>query len=126
MEPTTIVLLKILGPVFFLMAFAVFFRPLLMQKIIFDFLDEDEELFQWGCIGFVAGIVIVQFHNIWSGLPEVIISLTGWLMIAEGILFILFPSVAKRFIKLFSPSLLIVDGILALAIGTYFCWIGFL
>ncbi len=126
METTTIILLKILGPVFFLMAFAVFFRPLLMQKILFEFLDEDEELFQWGVIAFVMGIVIVQFHNIWSGLPEIIITLTGWIAIAEGILFILFPTVGKRLIRAFSPSLLMIDGLVALAIGTYFCWIGFM
>jgi len=126
MEPTTIALLKILGPVFLLMSFAVFFRPLLMEKIIFDFLEEDEELFQWGSMSFLLGVIIIQFHNIWTGIPESIVSLTGWIAIAQGILFILFPTRAKKFIRIFSPSILTIYGILALFIGTYFCWEGLL
>ena len=92
----------------------------------FDFLEEDEELFQWGSMSFLLGVIIIQFHNIWTGIPESIVSLTGWIAIAQGILFILFPTRAKKFIRIFSPSILTIYGILALFIGTYFCWEGLL
>jgi len=45
------------------------------------------------------GLLIVAFHNIWSG-PAVVFTLVGWALFAKGSLHLLSPQVAMRSLAL--------------------------
>ncbi len=44
-----------------------------------------------GLIVFVAGLSLVRFHNIWELSWRVLITLTGWLLLAAGLYRMIFP-----------------------------------
>jgi uncharacterized protein YjeT (DUF2065 family) len=45
------------------------------------------------------GLLIVAFHNVWSG-PAIVFTLIGWALLLKGALHLLFPTLAKRSLKI--------------------------
>jgi hypothetical protein len=41
------------------------------------------------------GLLIVAFHNVWSG-PAMVFTIIGWALLVKGTLHLLFPAVARR------------------------------
>ena len=74
-----------------------------------------------GLITLVAGLAIVQVHNVWSGGWPIAITLIGWLLILGGLLRILFPREMAHIASNFShsESLLLAASAGLVAMGAY-------
>lgn len=71
-----------------------------------------------GIVTFSLGVVIVLFHNDWSGLLAGIVSLVGWLAVLEGLVLIAYPGPLFDFAKkLMAPSLMNAFMSLTFALG---------
>lgn len=44
---------------------------------------------------FPLGVVIVSFHNVWSGLP-VVLTLIGWGLVLKGFIYFVFPAYGMK------------------------------
>ncbi len=120
MESETIVLAKILGPLYILTGLVFMGRPKLVKKMVKEFTKEEEELFQWGMVSFVVGVVILQFHFLWNTLPEILISTIGVLAIFKGIFYVFLPRVIGRITQKFNDIFIIFGSMFALILGIYF------
>lgn len=45
------------------------------------------------------GLLLVAFHNVWSW-PAVVFTLIGWALLVKGSLHLLFPTIARRSLKM--------------------------
>jgi hypothetical protein len=75
----------------------------------------------------LAGLFLIVMHNRWSPLPAAVISGLGWLVLLEGLLFLVLPDhLVERFIATFNTEgWYVVGGVLATAAGTYLAAFGF-
>ncbi len=120
METETIVIAKILGPLYILAGIVFLGRPKMVQKIVKEFLREEEELFQWGMVSFVIGIVVLQFHFLWNTFPEILVSFLGVFAVVKGILFVFLPRLTRRLTQKSIDLFIIFGAFLSIIIGMYF------
>lgn len=93
---------RVLGPFFTIVAIVVAVRLPDMRQLLSDFTSSDVWPWVVGAFILLGGIALVAFHQIWHGLPGIIVSVIGWLLVARGILLMAFPdtfaAVANRVI----------------------------
>jgi hypothetical protein len=51
--------------------------------------------FTWAMFAFVAGFLIISYHNVWTGWP-IIVTLIGWIGLIKGIMILLFPKMLEK------------------------------
>jgi len=82
-------------------------------------------LFTISAIELLLGLVIVLKHQVWEGWP-VLITLIGWAMVLEGILYLFAPEVFKRVRKMVkNDNLYNLFVIVSLALGIFLVYQGF-
>lgn len=123
---TSILIAKILGIVITTKALGVFIKGDEMIEMIQEMKRSKLLLYLVTTLELVAGLVIVLTHSVWVGWPTVI-TVIGWLMILEGMYFMLFPiEPCLRYIKKIKKSADIKKyAVIALIVGLYLIYKGF-
>jgi predicted lysophospholipase L1 biosynthesis ABC-type transport system permease subunit len=79
-----------------------------------------------GIAVFVAGLAIVQKHNVWTGGWPVLVTIFGWFLLVAGLMQMLFPvqlaEIAVNVIRAF--GVLIGAVIVQLLLGAFFPYLG--
>ena len=91
----SILLARLIGPVLLVAGLTALFNPKLLTEMGREFLAGRALLFLAGVLAMLAGLAIVNMHNVWTGWP-VIITLFGWISIAAGIVRMAFPDLARQ------------------------------
>jgi len=125
--PTSILIARLIGPVLVVVGLAALVNPKLLQDVGREFLASRAFIFIGGFLALLAGLAIVNTHNIWSGW-QVVITLIGWLAVLGGIIRLGFPALAKSLGEnlLTHPTLLRVASGLQLALGGFLMYVGYL
>ncbi|MGC2209752.1 MAG: hypothetical protein WA532_06530 [Candidatus Korobacteraceae bacterium] len=95
----TAFLSKLLGLYLVLISFAMFAHPQATIEATTALMENPAVLFVTAVFAMAAGLAMVLGHNVWSGgaLP-VVVTLTGWFMLAKAtLLLFLPPQVANAF-----------------------------
>lgn len=96
MDPTTIFLAKLAGPIILAVGLGIFFSRGYYQKVYRSLGNEPLAALISGMIAVAAGIALVLYHNRWDTLLAGIISLIGWLSIFKGLMLIIVPETIDR------------------------------
>ncbi len=89
-------------------------------------LISEELLLVTGFIFTISGIIVISIHNIWEFSWRGLISLVGWLLLAEGIFRLLFMGkIIKTIRNIDSLVPVKISLILTLIIGAYLTFISF-
>jgi hypothetical protein len=93
-----------------------------------NFAESPAVLYLGGAMALSAGMVIVTFHNIWSGGWVVLLTIIGWLAIVKGCLILIAPDIfgAKVGALMGNAKLLRLWGGIALVLGLVFGYFSFL
>jgi hypothetical protein len=124
----SIFLAKLIGPLLFFIGVSLLvnhegFRPMADQL-----LRNFALIYISGTITLVAGLAIVNLHNLWVRDWRVAITILGWLTVIGGIVRIVVPQHAATLgaAELTQPALLITVGIVAGLVGASLSYIGYL
>jgi hypothetical protein len=81
-----------------------------------------------GILSLVAGLAIVNPHNLWVSDWRVIITILGWLAIVRGVLSLLFPARMHAFGETITASTSgpIIGALIILVLGGILSWMGYL
>jgi len=90
----TILLARLIGPVLLVAGLIALFNPKLLVEMAREFLAGRALLFLAGVLAMLAGLAIVNTHNIWTGWP-VVITIFGWISIVAGIARMAFPELMR-------------------------------
>jgi len=76
-----------------------------------------------GFLSLIAGVAIIQVHNVWKDWP-VLISLVGWLAILTGVVRIIFPIQMAGLAAVFTaiPGVVPVIAVVLLVLGAFLTW----
>ena len=126
MGETTLLLVKIMGPIFAVVGLGIILNSQDLVKAYKDLKKEPFALFMSTLAMMAVGMSIVMKHFLWCSVPEVLVSIVGLAVLVKGITLALIPNAFTKFIdSILSPGLILFGGIIWLIGGAYFCYIGF-
>lgn len=116
---------RMIGPWLVIVPGIIVVRAASMGALAADFFKSD--LFVWfaGALLLFAGLLIIAFHQYWSSVAAVLISLFGWILALRGLLLMAAPDVYERLATTMQAVALVrlVFGVL-IAIGIYLTYVG--
>lgn len=118
---------RVMGPWLVLVPGIIALRAPEMDALASDFFKSD--LFVWfaGALLLFGGLLIIAFHQYWSSVAAVLISLFGWVLAIRGLILMAAPKLYERAgmaVQAISVVRLIF-GVLV-AIGLYLTYVGWL
>jgi hypothetical protein len=115
---------RVLGPWLAIVPGIIALRAPAMGPLASDFFKSD--LFVWFA-GVFGGLLIIAFHQYWSSVAAVMISLFGWILALRGVVLMAAPDLYERTaISMGAISLVrLIFGTL-IAIGLYLTYVGWL
>ena len=125
---TSILIARLIGPILVVVGLTVLVDPKGLRDMGREFMASRAMIFMSGFLTLLAGLVIVNTHNVWRGGWPVVITLLGWLLVAGGIFRIGFPALVTSLgeAMLARTTLLRVIGVVQVALGGFFIYVGYL
>jgi len=123
----TLFLAQLLGSFSIVLSVAIILRRKLVVHVIKEFLSNRTLSFVVGILEVAAGLAVILNHSTWNGTLETVISVFGWLLLAEGI-FYLFATknILRKFIRwMDNVSAYYFFALLYLVLGIYLVYVGF-
>jgi hypothetical protein len=127
MDDSTLLVFKLIGPIFFVMGLALVVNLKYFYKSLKN-VDEESPLFVliMGGVSMLLGLLILTKHNLWSSVDEIIVSVFGCLAVVKGVLLLLVPKWLLKFAtNVYSTTTLTVGGIVILVFGGYLSWVAY-
>ena len=117
----TILLSKVFGIYLIIGGIAYISRQRFFMSVVHDFVNERALRVIVAAAELIAGLFLVFNHNVWGNWQEGLVSLFGWLMLAEGVFYLLLPeSVVRAVIKMFNVrGWCIGGGLVSIIAGLY-------
>jgi hypothetical protein len=118
---------RVMGPWLVLVPGVIALRAPGMGALASDFFKSD--LFVWlaGALLLFVGLLIIAFHQCWSSVAAVLISLFGWILAVRGLALMAAPDLYERVADSMdgAPLVRAIFGVLV-ATGLYLTYVGWL
>ena len=118
---------RVIGPWLVVVPGIIVLRASGMAALASEFFKSD--LFVWfaGALLLFAGLLIIAFHQYWSSVAAVLISLFGWVLALRGLLLMAAPQVYERIGAPLEAAVVVrlIFGVLV-AMGLYLTYVGWL
>lgn len=121
MAPTTLLLAKLLGPLFLIVGISIFLNRSSFENLMKEAEKSSLMIYFSGVLAFLGGLAVVLNQNVWILTIDGAVTLLAWLALVKGVVSILFPSLCQQMIAK-KRELIALQGVLALAIGIWFTW----
>jgi hypothetical protein len=86
---------RLMGPVLLVMglgmALGLWLSPDTLTGVMRDFMGNLAIIWLIGVLALIAGLAIVNAHNLWVGDWRVLITILGWLLVLRGVTNLMFP-----------------------------------
>jgi hypothetical protein len=118
---------RLIGPLFLIMGLGMVVEGDTVRALSQEFLGNLSLIYLAGMLALIAGLAIVNAHNLWVADWRIIITILGWLAVIGGIVRLLFPgkvqSLGAGIIS--HPHAMIIGGIVVLVLGAILSWAGY-
>ncbi len=118
---------RVIGPWLVLVPGVIVLRASEMDALASEFFKSG--LFEWfaGALLLFGGLLIIAFHQVWSNVAAVLISLFGWILALRGLVLMAAPELYERAAMSLdaTPLVRLLFGVL-LAMGLYLTYVGWL
>lgn len=124
---TSLYIARLMGPVLLIMGLGMVIEADTMRTLTQQFLSNLSLIYLAGILTLLAGLAIVNAHNIWVSDWRVIITILGWLGILGGLFRILLPSQVQTLGAGFTTNTngMIIGGVITLVLGAILSWVGY-
>jgi len=124
---TSILLAKIIGPLFLVVGVGIFINLEHYRRLVADFGASSLSIYMAGTTALVLGLLIVSFHNVWEWRWPVIITVMGWATLLKGAVRILLPKLvadrSERYAR--NTNIVMTSAIVVLVIGGVLTYFGY-
>lgn len=118
---------RVIGPWLVIVPGVIVLRASAMDALASEFFKSG--LFEWfaGALLLFGGLLIIAFHQVWSNVAAVLISLFGWILALRGLVLMAAPELYERAAMSMdaTPLVRLLFGVLV-AIGLYLTYVGWL
>ena len=125
---SSILIAKLMGPLLLVGGLVGLLNPKGLEAMGREIMASRAQLFLAGTLALLAGLAIVNTHNLWVAEWTLIITLFGWLAVVGGVVRMGFPGVTQSIGEalLSNSGLLRVIGALQVALGAFLMARGYL
>jgi len=118
---------RLIGPLFLVMGLGMMAEPDTVRALSAEFLSNLSLIYLAGMLALVAGLAIVNAHNLWVADWRVIITILGWLSVIGGVIRLLFPAQVQSLGTgmISNPHAMIVGGVIVLVLGAILSWVAY-
>lgn len=118
---------RLVGPLFLVMGLGMVIEGDLVRALSQEFLSNISLIYLAGMLTLVAGLAIINTHNVWEANWRVIVTILGWLAVIGGVIRLLFPEKVQALgVGMLShPHAMIISGAIILVVGAILCWTGY-
>jgi hypothetical protein len=118
---------RLIGPLFLVMGLGMMAEADTVRALSAEFLSNLSLIYLAGMLALVAGLAIVNVHNLWVADWRVIITILGWLSVIGGVIRLLFPAQVQSLGTgiISNPHAMIVGGAIVLVIGAILSWVAY-
>lgn len=123
----SILIARLMGPVLLIMGLGMVVESETVRDLTLEFLGNRALIYFAGILTLVAGLAIVNAHNVWVTDWRVIITILGWLAVVGGVIRLLLPGQVQALGTgmVANPNATIVGGIITLVLGGILSWMGY-
>lgn len=122
----SLILAKIFGIYFLILALAMFVNPKGFRRMIKAVAENDAVLTLAGVLTLLIGIILVVVHNDWTVNWALPITIIAWLTLTKGAIRLFMPSVTHELTDSISNNAVHFSvALLALILGLYFVYVGY-
>lgn len=124
---TSQLLARIIGPYMLIASIGLFVSRDLYVKIIDDLRGQTMLMLTMGAFVLIMGLVLLQFHNVWTLDWRVLVTVIGWIMVIKGALAMIAPDILMKVANNYvgNPALLNIQAVLAGLFGAYMSYQGY-
>ena len=118
----------LIGPTMLIVALTMLFNRRTFNEVTRELLERKSLIFMAGILSLVAGLAIVNTHNVWTFNWPLIITIVGWLAVAGGIMRISMPDRLQDVARVMvdnAQAMTVLAGINA-ALGAWLTWAAYL
>jgi hypothetical protein len=118
---------RLMGPLFIAIGLSQIINAEVLRTLVDQFLQSYALIFIAGIMAMLAGLAIVNFHNLWVSDWRVVITIFGWLALIGGFIRIALPQqTAMIGTAIFGvPNITIFSGLFTLALGVWLSVMGY-
>jgi hypothetical protein len=121
-------LARLIGPIFLVMGIGMLIDARGYRATAMRFLESRALILIAGVLTLLAGLAIVNAHNVWAADWRAIITMIGWLAVVVGVFRILFPQKVTRIgnAMVASQNYLVGAAIVFIALGAILSFFGYI
>jgi len=125
---TSVFLAKLIGPLLVVIGIGLLIRHKDFREMATQFLANRAMIFLAGLLTLVAGLAMVNTHNVWELGWPVIITIIGWLSVVGGVFRILCPASVQSIgtSMLDKSGLAQTGGAVAALLGLWLSYVGYM
>jgi len=90
---------RLMGPVLLIIGIGMALGLLMetdYSSLMKEFIGNRAVIFLTGILALLAGVAIVNAHNVWEPDWRLIVTILGWLLVLRGIMLLVFPEAVQR------------------------------
>lgn len=120
-------LARLIGPLFLAIGVGLFLNSVVYQTMAQEFLRSVPLIYLSGLLTLLAGLAIVNFHNLWVGDWRVVITVFGWLAVVGGAVRLILPQAVQAVggTMLASNTAQMIGGAVVFALGAWLTYAGY-
>lgn len=124
---TSLYLAQVIGLYLMIGGVVIMLRRSYLIPVVGTFIEERLTRFIWASVELMAGLFFVVGYQDWSSLHGSILTVFGWMLLLEGIMYMVLPDAyVKKFFKVINVrGFYVAGGILSLVVGMYLAGVGF-
>ena len=125
---TSTYIARLIGPLFLIMGLGMVVEGDTVRALSQEFLSNLSLIYLAGMLALIAGLAIVNAHNLWVADWRILITILGWLSVIAGIIRLLFPGKVQSLgAGLIShPHAMLIGGIVVLVLGAILASAGYM
>ena len=125
---TSIFIARLIGPLLLVAGLSILVKPRGLRETAEEFMASRALIFLAGVLALLAGLAIVNTHNLWVLGWPVIITIFGWSAVFGGVVRMAFPGLTKSIgeAMLKKDAALRFSGGFQTVLGAYLMFVGYL
>ena len=122
---------RLMGPVLLVIAIGMAFGLMMegpgYSSLLREFIADRAVIFITGILALLAGVAIVNAHNVWVPDWRVIVTILGWLFVMRGVMLLVFPLTVQVFGDRIASSQqgVVAGAAVTFVLGAILCIMGY-
>jgi len=123
----SILLARIIGPIFVVAGLGFLINPAHYRRLVHDFFANGPLIYFSGVLALLMGLIMIEIHNLWVADWRVIITVIGWLSLIKGVIRVVLPGRGARVARAFNEGahVLTISASAMLALGAILTYAGY-